>query len=354
MPLPSSETQPPKENSRENPTDFEWNYSEEPHVTRRQMILTAHPEIRKLYGPHPVSKFYCAATVFLQMACSYYCALQTTSWLQFFIIAYVIGGTCNHSLTLAIHEMSHNLFFASPNKNVWYSYFANFPLVIPYSASFKKYHIEHHQYQGIDGIDTDIPTAAEGFFFTSPFKKFLWVLLQPFFYAIRPLILNPKALNMKDYNNILCQVVFLSVMWYISGFHSILYMLFSTFFGLGFHPCAGHFIAEHYTNLSSTTGPHKTGMSPLKAGGKELFPDETFSYRGPLNLVSYNVGYHVAHHDFPYISGLRLEQVEKIAPEFYDHLPSTMSWPGTIYDYIMGPGCPFDRIKRPNDSKKND
>lgn len=331
--------------ARRHEADFEWTYTEEPHASRRKAILKDHPEITKLFGHHPASKYYCAATVALQVACAYYCSLPSTSWLMFFVIAYVVGGTCNHSLTLAIHEMSHNLFFKEPKMNHFYAFFANWPLVIPYSASFKKYHLEHHRFQGVDGIDTDIPTAWEGRFFTSPFRKFMWVFLQPFFYAVRPLYVCPKPLQYMDFLNICSQVIFLSLLVKVCGAVSVLYLLCATLFGLGFHPCAGHFIAEHYTCLSSG-GNHHTGMTPFKVGGTELYPDETFTYRGPLNLVSYYVGIHVAHHDFPFVAGFRLAEVEKMAPEYYDHLPVTNSWPGTIYDYIMGEGCPFDRVKR--------
>jgi sphingolipid delta-4 desaturase len=330
--------------------DFEWTYTEEPHATRRTLILKDHPEIKKLFGPHPNSKYYCAATVFLQIFLSIYCSRPSTPWWQFFVIAYVIGGTCNHSLTLAIHEMSHHLFFKSEKDNMYYAFFANWPLVIPYSVSFKKYHLEHHRYQGVDGVDADIPTAFEGRFFRSPLRKFLWVLFQPFFYAIRPLVINPKPLGGKDLLNIISQVIFLGCLYWFAGPMSILYLLCATFFGLGLHPCAGHFIAEHYTNLSSSRGPHSTGMTPIKKGGAErgekLYPDETFTYRGPLNLVSYHVGIHIAHHDFPFVSGLRLHEIEKIAPEYYDHLPVTNSWPGTIWNYIFSDSNAFDRVKR--------
>ncbi len=332
-------------------TDYEWTTTEEPHATRQKAIIARYGDkVKKLMGPHWKSKYYCAATVALQIVCAVYCAQPTTSWPMFLFIAYVIGGTANHSLTLAIHEMSHHLFFHSITANVWYSYFANFPLVVPYSASFKKYHLDHHRYQGLDKKDTDIPTEMEGFFFTTPFRKFLWVLFQPFFYAIRPLYVDPKPFDSKDYMNFLTQGIFLYTLHRYAGWAALFYLLCATFFGLGFHPCAGHFIAEHYTTLSSSRGPHLTGLTPIEKGGEKrgetLYPDETFTYRGPLNMVSYNVGVHVAHHDFPNVSGLRLFELEKMCPEFYEHLPETKSWPGTIYDYIMGPACPFDRVKR--------
>jgi len=242
--------------------------------------------------------------------------------------------------------MSHNLFFKSPQANKDYSMFCNWPLIIPYANSFKKYHLEHHKFQGVDGVDTDIPTAIEGYFFTSPFKKFLWVLFQPFFYAIRPLVVCPKPFNGGDVKNILSQLIFVAAMYRFCGGWSIVYLLASTFHGLGFHPCAGHFIAEHYTNIASSSEGHFSGKTPFKKGGKELYPDETFTYRGPLNMFSYNVGIHVAHHDFPNVSGFRLAEIERLAPEYYDHLPVTTSWPGTIYKYIMSDCTPFDRIKR--------
>jgi sphingolipid delta-4 desaturase len=100
-----------------------------------------------------------------------------------------------------------------------------------------------------------------------------------------------------------------------------------TLLGLGLHPIAGHFIAEHYVFIKGF---------------------ETYSYYGPLNLITFNVGYHNEHHDFPNIPGYRLPEVKKIAPEFYDNLPCHHSWIKVLYDFIvceeMGP---YARIKRP-------
>ena len=37
--------------------------------------------------------------------------LQDSSWIKLIFIAYIIGGTINHTLSLALHELTHNLAF---------------------------------------------------------------------------------------------------------------------------------------------------------------------------------------------------------------------------------------------------
>ncbi len=117
--------------------DFFWTYTEEPHRSRRQAIIKAHPEVTKLCGPEPLTKWLVLAVVSLQVFCAWQLrATDPLSW-RFWATAYVVGATANQNLFLAIHEISHNLAFKSPLANRLIAVFANLPIGIPYSASFR-------------------------------------------------------------------------------------------------------------------------------------------------------------------------------------------------------------------------
>lgn len=230
------------------------------------------------------------------------------------------------SSSIAIHELSHGLGFKKPLHNKLCAIFANLPMGIPSAITFKKYHMEHHRYQGEDQIDVDIPTAYEGIIFCNTALKFIWVILQPLFYSIRPLFVRPKKAGFWEFVNVSAVFGFDFLIFYFFGFKSVFYLIIGTLLGMGVHPVAGHFIAEHYVFVKG---------------------QETYSYYGPLNWVTFNVGYHNEHHDFPRVPGSRLPLLRKMAPEFYDTLPHHTSWTKVIFDYITDPAVgPFSRIKR--------
>jgi sphingolipid delta-4 desaturase len=126
--------------------------------------------------------------------------------------------------------------------------------------------------------------------------------------------------------NTTIQLLFDALVWYMFGGKVLAYMVIGTLLAMGLHPVAGHFISEHYM--------FKKGY-------------ETYSYYGPLNWITFNVGYHNEHHDFPNIPGSRLPLVKKMAPEYYDNLPQHHSWVKVIHDFITDPEIgPYARVKR--------
>jgi sphingolipid delta-4 desaturase len=239
---------------------------------------------------------------------------------------YVVGGTANHAMMMGMHEISHNLGFKKPVHNKLLAILANLPIGVPSAISFKRYHMEHHRYQGEEGVDVDLPTELEGKIFRYKLTKLLFVTFQVFFYAFRPLVVNPKTPGPWEAFNFAVCGVYNYAIFHFGGVWALVYLLVGTFLGAGVHPVAGHFIAEHY---------------------EFILGYETYSYYGILNWVTFNVGLHNEHHDFPFVPGSRLHQVRDIAPEFYENLPSHKSWVKVMVDYVMDDNMTaYSRVKR--------
>merc|ERR1712216_183951 len=303
---------------------FSWHDGKEPHLSRRKLILEAHPEIKTLYGPDNTMLLKVVGVLLLQFVTMLW--VRDQSWPVFLFVAYMVGGTANHALSLASHELSHNLAFKTPKYNTYLGIAANLGMGFPASATFKRYHMEHHADQGVDGIDVDVPTEWEGRFFRGVPLKILWCLLQPAFYALRPMVVRPKEPTQAEIVNFVVVIGSDILIAYFFGLAALGYLIGGTLLGLGLHPTAGHFIAEHYEFISG---------------------QETYSYYGPLNWVTWNVGYHNEHHDFPFVAGCNLPKVRAMAPEFYDNLPHHDSWCAVIFNYIMDPSVgPYSRVKR--------
>ena len=251
-------------------------------------FVEKHPEVKELMGSDPNLKYAVYFMILLQLIASY--LLREASWGLIIVAGYCFGGVINHSMTLAIHEISHNLAFghSRPFANRLLGIIGNLPMGIPYSVMFKKYHLEHHKYQGDEELDVDIPSRIEARLFCSTGTKLLWVILQPLFYTLRPLFLRPKAICLLDVLNFVIQAIFDVIIVATFGWRSLAYLTIGTLLAMGLHPVAGHFISEHYM--------FKKGY-------------ETYSYYGPLNWITFNVGFHNEHHDFPNIPGSRLPQV---------------------------------------------
>lgn len=307
-------------------TDFEWVYTEEPHASRRKEILAKYPQIKKLFGYDPNFKWVVIGMVLTQFIMFY--VLKDMSWWIVTLAAYCFGGVINHSLMLAIHEIAHNLAFghSRPMANRILGMFANLPIGLPFSVTFKFYHLEHHRYQGDEKLDTDIPTYFEAKLFCTTFGKFCWLVFQPLFYAFRPVVTYPKPPTLLEFINVVIQLSFNAFVYYYCGGKILFYMLGGSLMAMGVHPVAGHFVSEHYM--------FRKGF-------------ETYSYYGWLNCITFNVGYHNEHHDFPAVPGSRLPEVKRIASEYYDNLPQHHSWVSVLYDFVMDPDIgPYARIKR--------
>jgi len=174
--------------------------------------------------------------------------------------------------------------------------------------------------------DTDMPTEYEAWCisdasrgrFEHSLRKSLFMVSQIFDYALRPVLVKPELVVITRWLvfNWIVQLMFNALIVRVLGWPALGYLLLSSFLAGSIHPTTRHFISEHY----------------MLKGDKS---SETTSYYCLLNYVTYNVGYHNEHHDFPNIPWSGLPKVRVIAPEFYDTLPQCKSWPGEIATYIF-------------------
>jgi sphingolipid delta-4 desaturase len=138
--LPDNSTLPPQKRH------FIWMETNEPHLIRKQAIMKKYgAEVNKLMGCDPTLKWKIGFSVVVQVLLAWYAT--RLSWPLLVLMAWSVGGTINHSLTLAMHEVSHDLAFSIRNKwaNRYLGMVANLPLGIPAFASFRRYHQDHHK-----------------------------------------------------------------------------------------------------------------------------------------------------------------------------------------------------------------
>jgi sphingolipid 4-desaturase/C4-monooxygenase len=71
-----------------------------------------------------------------------------------------------------------------------------------------------------------------------------------------------------------------------------------------------------------------------------------------LNTISFNVGYHNEHHDFPSVPWNKLPQIRKTAPGFYNTLSYHTSWTKLFFRFLFDKEISlFSRVIRKNRGK---
>jgi len=288
----------------------------EPHLERTRALLRSHPEVRSLFGYVPSTAWFVVGIVALQIVLAV--LLRHGPWWALIAVAYLVGAFADHALWTLIHDCTHNLVFRRPRDNALLQMLANLPIVFPAAISFRKYHLLHHRFQGDLELDADLASPLEARLVgNSTWRKAFWLLTFFAWQAAR--VPRLKRIRMFDgwyFGNLAAQVAFVAVLWATAGGGAVLYVTLSSIFAIGLHPVGARWIQEHYL-----TYPNQ----------------ETFSYYGPLNLVSFNVGYHNEHHDLMMVPWCRLPKLRAAAPEFYAPLHAHHSWTRLLFRFIFDP-----------------
>lgn len=316
--------------------DFARDDMDEPHLKRKHALLLKHPQIEKLYGTD-INTFYIATLInIVQLGLAFYFGRYHAHWALYVLTAYFIGGTATGMVGVVIHEACHNLVTGCNWVDRVIGLYTNIALPVPISQSFRRYHIEHHTWQGVEGRDPDLPLEWEkNLIRGNTLKKILWILIYPVMYVVRGLVMQQQrghTPNKWEIINVFTSVAMDIAVAKVCGLKGLGYLFLSLWFGYSLHPGAAHFIQEHYT-----------------------FDDgqETYSYYGVLNVPFMNIGYHNEHHDFQKVPWSKLPALRALATESYDTLAYHTSWLLVHWKFITQPCMgPQSRVVRDYDTFK--
>lgn len=292
----------------------------QPHWVRRKAIMKAHPEIQELQVVRRDSALWVLAIVAIQTVIAYAVSLYEPAWYVTFLAGYCIGAVADHAMWVLIHDLTHDAVFESRSLNNVFHLIANLPLVYPSTISFKFFHQQHHVHLNEAYGDPDVPGELENKIFgTTTLGKAAWLLLFPLVQVYRTsrYPMSMGAMGVWAVANWVIQMAWNVLMLQLFGWSGMAYLLISSTFAIGLHPLGARWIAEHYS-----TNP----------------PQETYSYYGPLNLLSFNIGYHNEHHDLPRVPWQHLPEVKRRAPEFYDYLDTHPSYVRLLWEFLTDPG----------------
>lgn len=303
----------------------------EPHFQRTRKILTAHPEVRKLFGPCPTTALWTVAIVGTQFSLAILLSALQAPWWAILAVAYTAGAVLAHALFVIIHEATHNLVFKGADANRWIGMVANLPIVFPSAMGFRKFHLLHHRYQGELQLDADLAGPREAAWVgRSRVRKVIWLI---FFWVVEGVIRPARLKKVSVLDgwtsvNLVIQVAVTAGVYLIAGWPAVIYLFLSLTFSIGPHPLGARWIQEHYVVRGD---------------------QETYSYYGPLNRVMFNVGYHNEHHDLMMIAWPNLPRLRAMAPEFYDPLYAHTSYLKLFWRFLTDRDLDlFKRVVRPD------
>ncbi len=314
------------------------------HRERAKAMIKAHPEIKNLFGNDPTTALWCLAAAGSQIALAL--AASFGPWWLTLLLAYAIGSSINIMLFQLGHECVHGLVFKRP---FWESRV-----------------VHDHDAADVSVGTSHVVAGASGASHRHGAKKDFITRRRTFFLATRPTspLFLPYSLLM-----LITQVVRSTVGLVMYLFGSLLRGRLKP--GLAHWLCFLTSIWFPATNeKDSPLGPWGIRSSiwrcvesclPWVAGSRLsiCWPARRFlrglctriasggcwgfristgrgvsatasHYGWFVNLVSFNAGLHVEHHDLMTIPWRRLPQLRRIASEFYDDLATIPSYTGWL------------------------
>lgn len=320
------------------------------HRERAKAMIKAHPEIKSLFGHEPSTAFWCLAAAGSQIALALIASF--CPWWLALLLAYVIGSSINIMLFQLGHECVHGLVFKRPFWNRILFTITTLPMFLSGHHTWWPEHLVHHTDMG---AKKDFITRRRTFFLatrpTSPlFLPYsLFMLVTQMVRSVAGLVMyafgsllrgrlqpGPRTLAVLADEHLvsgyerenfttwavwypLINLTTCGALFAVGGWKSVVYLLASQTFFTGFlHPyCLGWVL----------------GISHFH--GARRYQPTASHYGWFINLVSFNAGLHVEHHDLMTIPWRRLPELRRIAADFYDDLETIPSYTWLALQFVF-------------------
>lgn len=328
------------------------------HRERARAILRAHPEVKSLFGHAPVTAVFCVAAAALQLALAALAAVYLPWW-GVLILAWCVGAPLNIVLFQLTHECDHSMVFRKTRWNRWMFTLTSLPMFLWAHHTWWTEHLIHHYDMG---ATKDFISRRRTFFLISRPKSPLFfpyalpmIVLQAArslfglaVYVVTSLLrgrLAPTDFALavlgeehlisayrKDRTELwavvypLCSLLMTVLLVGFFGWKTVLYLIMSEVFFTGFlHPyCLGLVLGTSHFH------------------GRRRYQPTASHYGRFVNLVTFNLGLHVEHHDIAGIPWFRLGKLRRIAPEFYDSLEPIRSYTMLGLKFVFADDKTFD------------
>jgi sphingolipid delta-4 desaturase len=305
------------------------------HRDRARQILRAHPEVKKLFGNSPASAVCCLLCAGAQVGLAAASA-HLPLW-AVLALAWVVGSMLNVCLFQLAHECNHNLIFKKTAPNRAMFTMTSLPMFLSGHHTWWAEHLSHHNDMG---AKKDFITRRRTFFLTSR-------ILSPMFFPYSLLMITTQILRsalglvfylvtdllrgrMKPSDRTLAV---LADQHLVSGYKrdgiepwAVIYP------ALNFAMCAaliGYGGWKPIVYLMAAQAFMTGFLHPLMLGivlgishfhGTRRYQPSASNYGPLINLLTFNAGLHVEHHDIAGIPWHRLWKLRRIAADFYDDL----------------------------------
>jgi sphingolipid delta-4 desaturase len=322
------------------------------HRERARAILRAHPEVKTLFGNEPWTAFWCVAAAGLQIGLAM--AVSHFPWWVMLVTAYIVGSSVNIALFQLGHDCVHGNVFKRASWNRWLFTLTTLPMFLSGHHTWWAEHLVHHNDMG---AKKDFITRRRSYFLVTrrtsplflPYSLFMVVmqflrtaigLSMWVFGSLLRFRLEPGRLTMKvladehlasGYEKegppfkrwaafySIASLAMTAGLFLYGGWISLAYLLASQVFFTGFlHPyCLGWVL----------------GISHFH--GCRRYQPTASNYSWILNILSFNAGLHVEHHDLMGIPWNRMWQLRRMAPEFYDELETIPSYGWLALSFVF-------------------